>query len=176
MKRTLLPLLALLMIFQVAQSQTVGGMTWQSEEDFRAAEPNVIENIVWLEEHPLATESNDTKAISEYVIQWLSETPYVTVRLDEHFTAPIVNDKNYKYADKFRVTYLFGKSLHAMTNPNYEAAVACQRGVEGMVKVYEELLKFDSEAQHRELDKFLRLAGNQQLEAYVRDQLEESGG
>ena len=152
-------------------------MAWETESDFREAEPNVIENIVWLEEHPLATESNDTKAISEYVIQWLSETPYVTVRLDEVFTSTIINDRRYKYADKFRVTYLFGKSLYVMTNPGGdEEALACKRGVEGMVKVYEELLKFDSEAQHDELDKYLRLLGNDQLESYVRDQLEESGG
>ena len=172
-----IPIVICLLFYQWSVAQTIGRTDWATEKDFRDAEPMVIQNILWLEENPLANESNDTKAISEYVIEWLSESPYITVRFDEVFTSGIIYDRRYKYADKFRVTYLFGKSLHVMLNPSKaDEGLACIRGVEGMIRVYEELLKFDSEAKRKELDNYLRLYKNGQLESYVRSQLNESGG
>lgn len=167
----------LLLFFSLSGfSQHLGSTDWVTEEDFRVDEAIIVENILWLEENPFATESNDTKAISQYVLDWLTETPYVYVTLDEIFTERIINNKRYKYGDKFLVTYLFGKSAYIIQNPGDKSEVnASTRGVVGMVKVYDELLKVDLKAYNRTLELYRGLYEDGVLEDYVREQLESRG-
>ncbi|NNF23124.1 MAG: hypothetical protein HKN67_14385 [Saprospiraceae bacterium] len=157
-------------------AQFLGETGWDSEEEFRSVEDKIIENIIWLEENPFATESNDTKAITQYVLDWLTETPYVSVTLDEVFTDGVTNNKKYKYADKLVITYLFGKSVYVIQNPEDNSQVnASTRGVIGMVKVYEELIKSDLKAYSRTMETYQNLYQNGNLEEYVRIKLEELG-
>jgi hypothetical protein len=124
----------------------------------------------------MATVTNDTKALSEYILKWLSNVPYLSVTYDEIFLERLTN-KNYKFGEKFRVTYLFGKSYYAITNPNNEVdseAAASVRGIEGMVKVYQELIKIDPSVKHKILDRYSRLVKQDKLDAYTHSQLEKS--
>ena len=156
------------------QDHTV--QNWQTEEDFRLAENNIKQSIIWLEENPMATISNDTKAITEYVLAWLTNVPYVSITYDEVFLEGLTN-KKYKFSDKFRVTYLFGKSYYVINHPDYsinDEADASVRGIEGMVKVYQELLKIDPSVQHKILDKYSRLIRQDKLKVYAESKLAES--
>ena len=160
----------------LGEAQFLGEKGWITEEDFRSVENQIIENIIWLEENPFATETNDTKAISEYVLDWLTETPYVSVTLDEIFTEKIVKNKKYKYWDKFLVTYLFGKSAYVIQNPDENSEVyASVRGVVGMLKVYNELMKVDLKAYNHTLELYRDYYNNGTLESYVRAELESRG-
>jgi len=145
---------------------------WQSEDDFRNAESAVLEKIVWLEENPMSTASNDTKSISEYIITWLSNVPYMSVTFDEVFLEGFSNTKKYKFGEKFRVTYLFGKSYFILTHPDEDnEAAASSRGIEGMVKVYQELKKVDPSVKHRILEKYSRMVKSNKIETYTQTQL-----
>ena len=154
--------------------QQITDQAWQTEEDFRAVEPIVLENIEWLENHPLATPSNDTKALTEYVLNWLSGTPYIAVKYDEIFLDRLANSKKYKFGEKFRITYLFGKSYYMINNQSEASEIsACSRGIEGMVAVYAELKKVDSSVHHGMLEKYSRLLKTGKLESYVKTTLEK---
>ena len=155
------------------QAQEITEQNWQTEEDFRLVENNIKQSIIWLEENPIATVSNDTKAITEYVLNWLANSPYVSVTYDEVFLEGLTN-KKYKFGDKFRVTYLFGKSYYVITQPEDSIGKevgASARGIEGMVKVYQELIKVDPSVRHRVLDKYSRLVRQEKLENYIETQL-----
>ena len=158
------------------QAQEITEQNWQTEEDFRSAESNIKLNILWLEENPMATVSNDTKAITEYILNWLTNVPYLSVTYDEIFLEGLAN-KKYKFSDKFRVTYLFGKSYYVITHPEDsvgDEAGASARGIEGMVKVYQELLKIDPSVKHKVLDKYSRLIRQEKLDNYAASELNKS--
>ena len=145
---------------------------WQTEKDFRLAESSILEKILWLEENPMATISNDTKSISEDVLYWLSNAKYMSVTFDEVFLEGLSNNKKYKFGEKFRVTYLFGKSYFILTNKGeINEAGASIRGIEGMVKVYQELKKIDPSVKHRVLEKYSRLLKSSKIDDYVESQL-----
>jgi len=154
----------------------LGESGWVTEEEFRGVEEEILENILWLEENPFATESNDTKAISQYVLDWLTETPYISVTLDQVFTDGITSNKKYKYNDKLLITYLFGKSAYLIQNPQDKSEVnASTRGVIGMVKVYDELIKSDLKAYNRTMETYQDLYTKGNLEEYVQARLAELG-
>ena len=158
---------------QIANTQTISGdQNWQTEEDFKGAESNVIENILWLEENPLSTSTNDTKAITEYVLNWLSNNPYMSVTYDEIFLEGLMNSKKYKFGEKFRITYLFGKSFYVLSLPDQQdEANSSARGIEGMVKVYQELKKVDPSVKHRALEKYSRMYRSGKLVEFTQTQL-----
>ena len=119
----------------------------------------------------MSTSTNDTKAITEYILNWLTNVPYLEVTFDEVFLEGLTN-KKYKFGEKFRVTYLFGKSYYVINHPDPEDAAkseasASARGIEGMVKVYQELLKIDPSVRHRTLEKYSRLLRQEKLENYT---------
>lgn len=175
MKRLVLSLVVLMGV-STAFAQHVGNTDWDSEESFRQDEQYIINDILWLEENPFATKDNNTKVISDYVIRWITETPYVSVKFDEIFTGGIVNNKKYKYSDKIRVTYLFGKSLYVIEHqgePNETAASL--RGLEGVVKVYREIISVDPNAKHKELEYYKELFDSHQLRDYVAAHLKKMG-
>jgi len=151
-------------------AQTIGNTTWDTIEEFKAEEPVIVRNIIWLENNPIATEQNDTKALSENIISWLSNTPYISVILDGVFLENLMNNKRFKYAEKFKVTYLFGKSLYIIEHQDdLDEVKASVRGIEGMVTVYKELKQLDSSLTNSTLEKYQRLGTKGKLEKYVTD-------
>jgi hypothetical protein len=159
----------------VVLSQQIGPANWKTESDFRAEEQNVAANILWLEENPIATGQNDTKAITEYVLKWLTDTPYLSITLDAVFLENIVNQRKFKYGEKFRVTYLFGKAIYHIENQDQINEVeASTRGIIGMVKVYNELRKFDPSIRNRTLEKYTKMYSSGRLQSYVTATLNKS--
>lgn len=156
-------------------AQNIGNSSWATIEEFKEEEPTIVKNIIWLENNPIATEQNDTKALSENIINWLSNTPYISVILDGVFLESLMNNKRFKYAEKFKVTYLFGKSLYIIEHQDdLDEAKASVRGIEGMIKVYEELKQLDPSLNNSVLEKYTRLANKGKLEKYVNDRLFQS--
>ena len=175
MKSSLVTILLLYASVSVL-GQNLGETDWRTEEDFRNSEQEILDNIIWLEENPFATDANDTKAITQYVLYWLTETPYVSVTLDQVFTDKLFRNKKYKYGDKLLITYLFGKSAYIIQNPeDTSERNASLHGVLSMIKVYEELLKSDLKAFNRTLEHYRDINSNGILDDYVREQLEAIG-
>lgn len=171
-----LNLICILMLSSVyAMSQQIGPTVWQSEADFKAQEILMAENVLWLEENPVATNQNDTKAITEFVLTWLTENPYLSVTLDDVFLENIVDNKKFKYGEKFRVTYLFGKAIYQIEyQDEVNETAASARGIVGMVKVYHELQKFDPSIRNRTLDRYAKLYKSSKLTDYVESTLYKS--
>ena len=176
MNRLFLLFVALLAISINLQAQDISEQNWQSPEDFKAAEDNVKQSIIWLEGNPMSTVSNDTKGISEYILNWLTNVPYLSVTYDEVFLEGLTT-KKYKFGEKFRVTYLFGKSYYVITHPGGgvdNEAAASARGIEGMVKVYQELIKIDPSVRNKVLERYSRLVRQGKLDSYAESQLIKS--
>lgn len=156
-------------------AQQVVRNSWITMAEFKAEEPNIIKNIIWLENNPVATEQNDTKALSENIINWLSNTLYISVTLDGVFLENLMNNKRFKYAEKFKVTYLFGKSLYIIEHQNdLDEVKASTRGIKGMITVYNELKLADPSLSNSQLEKYLRMSSKGKLEKYVADKLAQS--
>ncbi len=156
-------------------AQRIGHISWDTIEEFKAEEPTIVRNIIWLENNPISTEQNDTKALSENIINWLSNTPYISVMLDGIFLESLMDNKRFKYAEKFKVTYLFGKSLYIIEHQDKPDEVnASIRGIEGMVTVYTELKRLDPSLNNYLLEKYERLSNKGKLEKYVIDRLSQS--
>ncbi len=174
--RNVFYLLLLLFVANSLFAQEVSNTDWVTEDDFRKDEQKVANDIIWLEENPYATVSNDTKAITSYVLDWVTKTPYLSVTNEEIFTENIINSKKYKYAEKFRVTYLFGKSVYAIQNQDNPNEVdACLRGLTGMIKVYEEILKEDPKASNRDLNYYRDMYYSDNLKGFVQTKLKNLG-
>jgi hypothetical protein len=157
-------------------AQDIMVQDWQTEDDFRRAEGSIKQNIIWLENNPIATLSNDTKAITEHVLNWLTRVPYLSVTYDEIFLEGLTKGK-YKFSDKFRVTYLLGKSYYVINHPEDSISIetnASARGIEGMVKVYQELKKMDPSVKHRVLEKYSKLLRQEKLHSYTEAELAKS--
>lgn len=164
--------LFLLSLGATVKAQQVGNTSWETVDDYKAEEANIVNNIIWLENNPIATEQNDTKALSEYIINWLSNTPYLSVILDGVFLESLMNNKKFKYFEKFKVTYLFGKSIYAIQHQDDPDEVkASVRGIEGMITVYKELKLVDPSLHNGVLEKYSRLSHKGKLENFVRNQL-----
>ena len=169
-------LVLLIVCITASYGQNIGDTNWKTEQDFRNAEKDVAGSIIWLEQNPFASESNDTKAITSYVLNWITNAPHVFVNNDNLFTLGIVNNKKYKYAEKFRVTYLLGKTIYAINHQEQPDEVeATIRGLEGMINVYEEIIKVDQAVIHRDLENYRQLHHSNRLEEYVRRQMKNSG-
>lgn len=168
-------LLVFLLIAGSVTSQTLTDQDWSTEDDFRAIEPVVLENIIWLENHPLATSENDTRALTAYVLNWISKVPYLEVEYNELFISQLSNSKRYKFGEKFRVTYLLGKSYYLIDNQgDTDEAKASARGIEGMVAVYGELLKTDPSVKNSLLEKYSRLVKKDKTVEYTQSMLEKA--
>ena len=151
-----------------ALAQSLPEQNWQVEEDFRRDESIVKENIIWLENNPLATATNDTKSLTEFVLAWIAEVPYISVTYDEMFLNNLTNSKKYRFGEKFRITYLLGKSYYVIDHQDdIDEAQACARGIEGMVIVYNELKKFDPSVKHALLEKYSRLVRKNKTAVYT---------
>jgi len=173
--RTILFVIFYGLFAQVLIAQQVINTSWETVEEFKAEEPIIIKNIIWLENNPIATDQNDTKALSENIIKWLSNTPYLSVTLDGVFLESLLSNKRFKYAEKFKVTYLFGKSLYIIQHQNnLDEVKASARGIEGMVTVYKELKQVDSSLTNGQLEKYTRLSSKGKLEKYVVNRLLQS--
>ncbi len=169
-------LVLLIVCITVSYGQNIGDTNWKTEQDFRNSEKDVAGSIIWLEQNPFASESNDTKAITSYVLNWITNAPHVFVNNDNLFTLGIVNNKKYKYAEKFRVTYLFGKTIYAINHQEQPDEVeATIRGLEGMINVYEEIIIVDQGGIHHDLENYRQLHHSNRLEEYVRQQMKNSG-
>ena len=176
MNRLSLLFVALLAISFSLQAQDISEQNWQSHEDFKAVEDNVKQSIIWLEGNPMSTASNNTKGISEYILNWLTNVPYLSVTYDEVFLEGLTT-KKYKFGEKFRITYLFGKSYYVITHPDEgvdNEAAASARGIEGMVKVYQELIKIDPSVRNKILERYSRLLRHDKLDSYAQSQLIKS--
>lgn len=167
--------LTLIIIPGWLSAQQLTSQDWQTENDYREVEDIVLKNILWLESNPLSMANNDTKSLTTYVLNWLSGTPYVAVKYDEIFLSHLTDSKKYKFGEKFRITYLFGKAYYLVTNQSAPSEIeSCVRGIEGMVTVYEELKKIDPEVRHARLEKYSRLAARGKLSTYVAIRLEKT--
>lgn len=173
--RTILFVIFYCLSAQLLFAQQIKNSSWATIEEFKAEEPVIIRNIIWLESNPIATDQNDTKALSENIIKWLSNTPYLSVTLDGVFLESLMNNKRFKYAEKFKVTYLFGKSLYIIQHQdNLDEVKASTRGIEGMVTVYKELKQLDPSLTNGQLEKYTRLSLKGKLEKYVGGRLLQS--
>ncbi len=158
-----------------AYAQAVENTSWATIEEFKAEEPIIIRNIIWLENNPIATDQNDTKALSENIINWLTNTPYISVNLEGVFLENLMRNKRFKYAEKFKVTYLFGKSLYIIQHQDaLDEVKASTRGIEGMINVYNELKLVDPSLTNNQLERYARLSAKGKLEEYVADRLKQS--
>lgn len=175
MKKLMIVLL-MTCFFSQSNAQFIGNTDWETDQEFRDVEEKISNNILWLEQNPFASETNNTKAITSFVLDWVSNVPYILVNNDNLFTESILNSKKYKYAEKFRITYLFGKTYYTIQNqddPNESEATI--RGLIGMINVYEEVLKVDKSVQHRDLENYRQLYYSEQLSSYVKTRLKVSG-
>ena len=84
--------------------------SFESEADYKAAEPTILECIDWLAKHPL--DAAERPIVSRYVLIWLTGCPYMTITLQSY-----VADLSKKNTDLLML-YMGGWTKFALENPD----------------------------------------------------------
>ncbi|WP_347159530.1 hypothetical protein [Pontibacter chitinilyticus] len=166
--KQLYTLFALLLFALTSAAQSTD---WKTKEDYLRDTAEVAKTIKWLEQNPFPDEYSERKKKAQYAFKWLEGAPY-TVTLDATFLQAILEDKKFAYKDMMVPQFAFGKGLylieHNGAKNEYEANL---RGVQSMVMLYKKIKAKDSRAKNKLLEKMEKAADQNELAAYVREQM-----
>lgn len=174
--RTIITFFALVFVlsFNYTYSQNIdGGSDWSTEDEYRGAEEQVIENIKWLENNPLPEDEELRKEVGAYVLKWLMGCPYLTVDMDLKYEGPIMTDKKYEYSGKIATLFLFGKALYMLEHPDEKKKAmedgSNERGIISMLTAYKVLVKEKGDkAKHKTMEKYVKLQNEGKLTEFVK--------
>ena len=82
--KKIIPLFVLLFISTILISQEVeipNNLSLKKAEDFKKAEPLVLQSIDWLSQTPVSENTTKRKEVNGFLMQWISGSPSVTIEL-----------------------------------------------------------------------------------------------
>lgn len=133
-----------------------------TKEEFAASEKNVIATIDWLEKTPFNTEENKRKNQQALLFTWLSNSPTVTVELDENIVTFMKKNPD------LLITFMGGWTKYCLQN-NYskDKVQGSIEGIKSVIRVYKsQTLKKD-----KEVEKYIALEEKGELENWVKSTL-----
>lgn len=157
-------------------SQNISGNTeWKTKADFKAAEPKIIENILWLEKTPFVSDTTLRKNVGAYVFKWMIDCPYITLGMDLKFEGVLLKDDKCQYCHIIAAMFLMGKTLSLIENSEKPDELKANiRGIESMITIYNEIIKQKGEsAKNAIMENYLSLKTQNKLEDYVKKELKK---
>jgi hypothetical protein len=167
MKKLFLILLLAAAVTSVVYSQN-NPSDWKTDEDFKKAEPVVIEKIAWIEEHPIEATQEENKITNAFVLYWFTEVKYIQLNINtDIFLKP--SKEEYKYGSILGTLFMFGKGRFLIQNGNTADDISANvKGIETMITAYNNILKKEPDETCDAMDKFVKMQKNNKLEAYVK--------
>lgn len=133
-----------------------------TKEEFISSEKNVIATIDWLEKTPFNTEENKRKNQQALFFTWLSNSPTVSVEIDEKIVTFM------KKNPELLITFMGGWTKYCLLNNYSKDKVQCSiEGIKSVIRVYKsQTLKKD-----KEIEKYIALEEKGELENWVKSTL-----
>jgi hypothetical protein len=105
--------------------------SFESENDFRRYEPNILECINYLKNAPVNDLSNNRKKINSFFMDWLTGVPYVHIKINSSVMELCKENSN------FLIIFMAGWTEYALLNPNDKnEANGFLAGIETIIDVY----------------------------------------
>jgi hypothetical protein len=137
-----------------------------TKEEFVKSEPLVINTAEWLESTPLNQEPEKRKQLNTKFLEWLTNSPSVTVTLN----AKLVSFE--KKNPDLMFVFMGGWTKYSLQNGYSKDLVQCNlAGIKSAVKLYQlgNGIKRD-----KEMEKLIDMDTKNSLEGWVRSQLEKN--
>ncbi|TYZ14162.1 hypothetical protein FY528_00050 [Hymenobacter lutimineralis] len=164
MKKACLTLtLALLAAAPAALAQTEpyrapAGYSFRDAEDYASYAPQVIEAANWLEVTPLDQQPDTRRATNQFVLQWVSGSPAVKVKLQTFVTELSRQEPNYM------MLFLAGWARYQLQHPAEKDALTLNMaGLTPVLKMYQA----NPAKKNKVLDELLQEQANGTLQAWV---------
>lgn len=161
--------------FHVVSQNISGNSDWKTKEDFKAAEPKIIENILWLEKTPFSPDTTLRKNVGAYVFKWIIDCPYITLGMDLKFEGVLLKDDKCQNCHIIAAMFLMGKTLSLIEN--LEKPDECKaniRGIESMISIYNEIVKQKGESvKNSIMENYISLKKQNKLEEYVKKEMDK---
>jgi hypothetical protein len=136
-----------------------------TKEGFVKTEPAVINTIDWFVNTPLNQEVNKRKELYGKFMAWLTNSPTVTIDIDEK-TTPFAK----KNPDLLFI-FMGGWTKYSLQNNYSKDAVKCNvAGIRTAIKVYQ---MGNGIKKDKEMEKIIEIDSKNELDAWVASQLEE---
>jgi len=136
----------------------------ETEEDYIAAEKQVINGFAWFVNNP-PNKNKDTKdAIVAFLIKWVTGSPTVSIELSEK-VAPYL-----EACPDCLIAYMGGVSIYQIKTRDLENRIkAALSGTEVVIMFYE--AHKSTLGKNKDIEKLMRLQKQGKLEAYIKDNL-----
>ncbi len=135
---------------------------FRTKADYTKYEPEVIQAVNWLEVTPLNQQADKRKEVSAFLFKYLEGSPTVTIELHD-----LVLELNKKNPDLLMV-FMAGWAKRKLENPSQTDKLKLNTaGVQSVLKVYQ----LGGAARDKSLEELTKLAGDSELEAWVRSKL-----
>ncbi len=150
-----------------------GGTQWNSKEDYQSVEPQIIENILWLEANPLVEDMEYRKQVGAYVMKWLTGCPHISVTMTLKYEGKIMLDENYEFASRVSSIFLMGKTLYMIQHQDEKKKIrevkSNERGIVSMITLYNELVKEKgASAKNEIMEQYVKMQDEGRLQEFVR--------
>ncbi len=99
-----------------AQPGVPTSYAWETDAEFRRDSALVVECLRWLSTRGDTFSETTWSELNAFVLTWLSNTPLVTVQLDDRVIPPLPD--NEVLADQLYFAFVHGSSLFALEHPN----------------------------------------------------------
>ncbi|MBG8555943.1 hypothetical protein [Hymenobacter guriensis] len=162
-KATYLLALALLAAVPAALGQAPAyqppmGYSFRDAEDYASYAPQVIEAANWLEATPLDQEPDMRRAVNRFLLQWVSGSPAVKVKLQTFVTELSRQEPNYM------MLFLAGWARYQLQHPGEKDALTLNlAGLTPVLKMYQA----NPAQKNKVLDELLQEQANGTLQAWV---------
>ena len=134
-----------------------------TKEGFIKSEPAVINTIDWLENTPLDQEPEKRKLFLATFLAWLTNSPTVTIELNEKVTPFLKKNPDLLFA------FMGGWTKYTLQNAYSKDATKCNlAGIKSAIKLYRMGNKIKKD---KEMEKLIDMDGKSELEPWITAQL-----
>ena len=147
-------------------------VTLESEDDYRSHEATAVACMRWLiDTHP-AAQPEVWPQVQDFALDWLEGAPDVDVDPRADILSRVVEDRRFFYSMYMRTAYLSARALHRLDHSDATDLRVELAGIDGMQHLYGIFRRADPKARSRALDRYRKLEGKGELEAYVAERLQ----
>ncbi len=136
-------------------------VNFQTDQDFKNAEVDVVKAVNWLENTPVNMETDKRKDVNSFLMKWMTGTPNVSIELAQFQTD--LTDKN----PDLLMIYMAGWSKYAIENPSESSnKLECNlAGVKSVLKIYSNNVG-KGVSKNKKIEKMLKM-NDEELKAFV---------
>lgn len=134
-------------------------------EDYAKYENDIKNCVTWIEKTPMNEQTEKRKLAYQFLLTWISGAPNITIEINSN----VVNFT--KENVDFLMIFMGGWTKYAIENPNDKDILKGNlAGVKSVIKVYK---MGNGIKKDKNVDKLVKLENTNELEGWIKEQLEK---